>query len=253
MLKTESTRSQRAGPPPPPTPIRLSTFISMTSTPMAIADTPTVDVEVTAKIPEATDYEHIHFGVWAALDDAEKDGSQEIDGLGIGFVQNFSGSGMTGADMPNNGECRLTRATGSLAVQAEDEDGNGDISLEHGVATIAADFGEGDITATLTDLATLTGAIAGNTVLGHEGYCYRLSGLDTSADFEGTFNGAFYGAKGAEAGGVFDFASEDNEGGAFRGAFGGRSSNRLTLLEPHQGARSGNGSGAFFFSIPTVH
>ena len=48
------------------------------------------------------------------------------------------------------------------------------------------------------------------------------SGLDASADFEGSFSGGFYGAKAAEAGGVFDFASEDNEGGAFRGAFGGR-------------------------------
>ena len=50
------------------------------------------------------------------------------------------------------------------------------------------------------------------------------SGLDTNADFDGTFSGAFYGAKGKEVGGVFDFASDDgdNEGGAFRGAFGGQ-------------------------------
>ena len=27
----------------------------------------------------------------------------KIDDLGIGFVQNYSGSGLTGADMPNNG------------------------------------------------------------------------------------------------------------------------------------------------------
>ena len=78
------------------------------STTMAMPTLPTqCKVEVTAKIPEATDYEHIHFGVWAALGDAEKDGSQEIDDLGIGFVQNFSGGGMTGADMPNNGECHV--------------------------------------------------------------------------------------------------------------------------------------------------
>ena len=35
------------------------------------------DVEVTAKIAEATDYAHIHFGVWAALGAAAKDGSAE--------------------------------------------------------------------------------------------------------------------------------------------------------------------------------
>ena len=49
--------------------------------------------EVTAKIPEATDYKHIHFGVWAALGAAEEDGTQELSDLGIGFVQNFSGGG----------------------------------------------------------------------------------------------------------------------------------------------------------------
>ena len=50
---------------------------------------------VTAKIPEATDYKHIHFGVWAALGEAEEDGTQKIADLdlGIGFVQNFSGEG----------------------------------------------------------------------------------------------------------------------------------------------------------------
>ena len=50
--------------------------------------------EVTATIPEATDYEHIHFGVWAGLGAAEKGGAQDIADLGIGFVQNFSGRGI---------------------------------------------------------------------------------------------------------------------------------------------------------------
>ena len=178
------------------------------------------NVGVTAKIPEATDYQHIHFGVWAALGDAEKDGMHEIDDLGIGFVQNYSGGGMTGADMPNNGEATYS-GSWVAAVQAADDDGNGDISLTTDDATIAADFGEGDITATLTNLATLTGSIAGNQFSGTEASATG-GGLDSSAKFDGTFSGGFYGAKGAEAGGVFDFASEDNEGGAFRGAFGGR-------------------------------
>ena len=182
--------------------------------------TPAVDVEVTAKIPEATDYQHIHFGVWAALGDAEDDGTHEIDDLGIGFVQNFSDSGLSGADMPNNGKADYT-GNWVAAVQAMDEDGNGPMSLKNGVATIAADFGEGDITAKLTDLATLTGDIAGNQFSGTKAVATG-SGLDTAADFEGTFSGGFYGAKGAEAGGVFDFEADDGEGGAFRGAFGGK-------------------------------
>ena len=175
---------------------------------------------VTAKIPEATDYKHIHFGVWAALDDAEKDGSHQIDDLGIGFVQNYSGSGLTGADMPNNGDATYS-GSWVAAVQAADDDGNGDISLTTDDATIAADFGEGDITATLTNLATLTGSIAGNQFSGTKASATG-GGLDSSADFDGSFSGGFYGAKGAEAGGVFDFESDDDEGGAFRGAFGGK-------------------------------
>ena len=69
-------------------------------------DTDPDDTRVRASIPEATAYNHIHFGVWAALGEAAKTGEQDIAGLGIGFVQNFSGSGLTGADMPNNGICR---------------------------------------------------------------------------------------------------------------------------------------------------
>ena len=69
-----------------------TTITTYTYSPVAIrvaalnhdADEDTDDIapEVTAKIPEATAYEHIHFGVWAALGEAEKDGSQEIDGSG---------------------------------------------------------------------------------------------------------------------------------------------------------------------------
>ena len=67
------------------------------------------EVAVTAKIPEATEYNHIHFGVWAALGEAEEDGTQKLSDLGIGFVQNFSGEGLTpiggtSDDMPNGGE-----------------------------------------------------------------------------------------------------------------------------------------------------
>ena len=129
---------------------------------------------------------------------------------------------MTGTDMPNGGSAMYT-GNWVAAVQAADGDGNGPMSLQHGAASIYAQFGDGDITATLTDLATLEGDIAGNQFSGMKATATG-SGLDTTADFEGSFSGAFYGAKGAEAGGVFDFASDDgdNEGGAFRGAFGGK-------------------------------
>ena len=61
-----------------------------------------------AALPEKTGYEHIHFGVWAGLGDADKDtGAQDLDDLGIAFVHNYSGTGMT-ATMPNHGAATYT-------------------------------------------------------------------------------------------------------------------------------------------------
>ena len=184
------------------------------------------DHEVTANIPEGTDYNHIHFGVWAALGAPEKDGSQELSDLGIGFVQNYSGEGLTSigggsADMPNGGDATY-KGNWVAAVQAADEDGNGPNTLEHDSATLTANFGKATIKATLDDLATLEGAIAGNTFEGTKATVDANEyGLTSKAAFTGSFSGGFYGASAAEAGGVFDFTSKDAEGGAFRGAFGG--------------------------------
>ena len=185
------------------------------------------DVEVTATIAEATDYEHIHFGVWAGLGAADKGGAQDIADLGIGFVQNFSGEGLTSIgggndDMPNTGDAKY-EGNWVAAVRARDEDGNGPITLTNGDATLDADFGKGEITATLETLATLTGDIAGNTFSGTKAAVTadNTRDLDATGTFTGTFGGGFYGAKAAEAGGVFDFTSTDKEAGEFRGAFGG--------------------------------
>ena len=90
---------------------------------------------------------------------------------------------------------------------------------------MTANFGKAEITATLTGLATLEGDIAANDVLRAPRQrvitMVTHDGLDSGGKFMGSFSGGFYGAKAAEAGGVFDFASEDAEAGAFRGAFGG--------------------------------
>ena len=179
------------------------------------------DVEVTAKIPNASDYKHIHFGVWADLGAAKPSGAQVPADLGIGFVQSI-GDGLTGADMPNNGSGTYT-GDWAATLQAADEDGDGKITLTNGRADLTADFGKGTITADLANLATLTGDISGNTFSGEKASAIiAASGLDAEADFEGSFSGGFYGSKAAEAGGIFNFASDDgnNEGGAFRGAFG---------------------------------
>ena len=177
-----------------------------------------LDHEVTAKIPEATGYKHIHFGAWAALGDAEEDGSQVPAALGIGFVQSI-GDGLSGADMPNNGGAMYS-GNWIAAVREKDEDGNGEIFLESGAASLEADFDEDDITATLDGLATLSGDISGNTFLGDEASDITHLRLDAEGEFTGSFSGGFYGAKAAEAGGVFAFTSEDQEAGEFSGAFG---------------------------------
>ena len=86
---------------------------------------------------------------------------------------------------------------------------------------MSAKFGEGEITANLTGLATLSGDISGNTFSGTKASDIAHSSLDAEGEFTGKFRGGFYGIKAAEAGGIFDFTSEDQEDGAFRGAFGG--------------------------------
>ena len=189
-------------------------------------DTPVVPMEVTAVLPDASNYEHIHFGVWAALDEAAKNGRNDIDGLGIGFVQILPDGSTTGADMPNNG-------TGTYAgdwvatIQAADPEGDGDVILTNGMASLDANFGKGEITADLQGLAMLEGEISTNTFMGTMASDIAHATLDSNADFEGTFSGGFFGVKADEAGGIFDFATEGNEGGAFVGAFGaGRTDNK---------------------------
>ena len=120
----------------------------------------------------------------------------------------------------------------AAAVQAEDEDGDGDISLVNNAASLTADFGEATIEAELTGLATLEGAIDTNTFSGTKATvgAGNLYNLDSSGKFTGSFSGGFYGKQAAEAGGIFDFTSKDAEAGAFSGAFGGnRSQKRLRL------------------------
>ena len=188
-------------------------------------DSEAFDTKVRAAIPEATDYKHIHFGVWAALGEAKADGTQVPSDMGIGFVQNFSDSGLTpigggSDDMPNNGDA-MYDGNWVAAVRAADEDGNGAISLESGDASLDADFEEGTIEAILTGLATLEGDISGNTFSGDEASDITHTSLDSEGKFTGYVAGGFYGDGAAEAGGVFDFTSEDQEAGEFQGAFGG--------------------------------
>ena len=173
--------------------------------------------QVTAKIPEATDYEHIHFGLWASLNAT----GTHPGGLGIGFAQNYAGALTEVSDMPNHGDATFD-GNWVATIQAADPDGNGPLSLEDGVASMTANFEKMTVEAILTGLATLSGDITGNTFSGSEvSDITHTSVSNDDDDFTGSTSGGFFGTKAAEAGGVFSFTSDGNEDGAFSGAFGG--------------------------------
>ncbi len=178
---------------------------------------PAKDVSVMADLATPKSYDHIHFGVWASLGEAEDDGSQSIDELGIGFVQSV-GDGMT-ETMPNQ-KSATYNGDWVAAIQGASE---GAISLEYGSAMLEANLDKATLKATLTGLATLSGKIDGSMFSGDKVDVVDGDphGLNSGGTFSGTFSGGFYGDMAAEAGGVFDFTSKDIADGAFRGAFGG--------------------------------
>ena len=124
------------GPPPPHTLTRSVDVTAAASDAITDGEVDPLGVQVKAALPDASEYKHIHFGVWAALGAPAKSGLQELSDLGIGFVQSI-GDGLSGADMPNNGGGTYS-GNWAAAVQAEDEDGDGDISLMHGAAGLQA-------------------------------------------------------------------------------------------------------------------
>ena len=149
-------------------------------------------------------------------------GVNAVAELGVGFVAVVSE--MTGDDMPNYGVAKYNG--GWIAhVQKADPDGNGSIELDSGDTTMTADFGMGTMEVDMVGLAKLAiVTIDGDTFDGDKAPTAVTHGMLTAAGkFTGSFSGAFFGPKAKEAGGVFDYNSEDNdnEDGAFRGAFGG--------------------------------
>ena len=171
-------------------------------------------VGVTASIPMAVKYSHIHFGVWAGLGKAEKDGTQKLAGLGIGFVQNI------GEGMPTGQGIGMATFKGDwvAAVQPMHSDS---VNLEDGAATLTANFAKGTVKGVLDKLATLEGDLSGYGFSGTKATAISHPDLDADGTFEGEFSGGIYGPAGDEAAGVFDFAG--GEAGSFRGAFGGTS------------------------------
>ena len=148
------------------------------------------ETRVTSGIPGPVAYQHLHFGAWASLGEAAKDGAQKVTGHGIGFVQSI-GDGMTGADMPSTGS-----ATYNGNWVATVQEAAGGVGLENGAATLAADFNKATVKATLTDLATLDGSIDGSMFSGTKATVgANAHGLTSGGKFSGSFNGGFYGPR----------------------------------------------------------
>lgn len=97
------------------------------------------------------------------------------------------------------------------------------MNLKTGKAELEANFEKDEINVDLKELAKLTGTISTNKFSGTKvETIYTAEDLGDKGDFKGSFRGRFYGPKAVEAGGVFDFTSDDLEAGEFRGSFGGR-------------------------------
>ncbi len=184
-----------------------------------------VDLRAGAKIPAATEYSHLHFGVWSGLN-GKDDGSNTVAGLGIGFVANI---GEMTSNMPNFGSATYN-GNWVANVQAADGDGDGAIMRRDGEASMMANFAKSEVDVTLSGLASLEGTIDDNTFSGTDATLAAdddqdatepRDALGADGEFTGNFSGAFFGNLAAEAGGVFDFSSDGNKAGAFRGAFGG--------------------------------
>ena len=172
-----------------------------------------------ANFPMMTAYKHLHYGTWNSLDDK----GNAIDDLGIGFVTATSdGMGMTDDDMPNVGSADYN-GHWVASVREADMEGDGKISAQTGESKMTAKFETNGIMVDLMGLAKLDGTITGDRFKGTKvtGVMAGDGGLDASGTFTGSFSGAFFGPKAAEAGGVFDYTSKDMKAGEFSGAFGG--------------------------------
>ena len=180
---------------------------------LADADVDADEARVMAAFPSLEEYSHIHFGVWAGLKDNEDGDNSVIGDLGIGFVQNFSESGVTSGHVTGTATysgdwVAVVRAMHSTSLGAE-----------NGPANLTANFSTDEFTGDLVGLAMLEGTLSSNEFEGTDATVDHAD-MDSSGTFAGSFSGAIYGPDGAEAAGVFSF--DGGDAGAFVGAFGGR-------------------------------
>ena len=170
-----------------------------------------------AAVPSVVKYSHIHFGVWAGLSEAKKDGFAEHCRPRHRF--RAKPLGLRHAHGAGHRHRHHSTATGLLPC-------GGRVPNLSICAKVKRrwwpDFGKSTVKATLTELATLEGSLSGYGFSGTKATIAASSAdLNSSGTFKGEFSGGIYGSSGDEAAGVFAF--DGGDAGAFNGAFGGTS------------------------------
>ncbi len=190
-----------------------------------------ISVYEVTRFPISVPYEYMNYGQWVPL----KEDGNTAAGLGIGFVSVLDGQSMTpSAVMEAQFGSATYEGTFVAYTRAQDAQGEGEVGLFEGTTKITADFVKNTLR---TDLyantnpppsITFQGEIDGNTFAGTKVTVgagpswFKVKTTANGGRFTGSFNGAFFGPEGQEAGGVFDYTSEGRKDGEFRGAFGGR-------------------------------
>ena len=208
--------------------------------------------------PESKAYEHMNYGIWAMLDE---DGESPTElGIGFvrgltedsmttdlptgsatykgNWVANIRGREQVGADLGG----AITEHQGRADVTAQfDGERTVSVHLYKGIINAQGAVGQdldlrdgiygtlAKLEGTITDGTSkfegtkVTNVLTGVSRSDHFGNLGISAAGSTGddPDYTGTFSGAFFGPKGAEVGGVFDFTTENKRKyGEFRGAFG---------------------------------
>ena len=189
----------------------------------------TISILKDVTFPVTKSYEHMNYGMWAAL---KEDGEMPSD-LGTGFVRNLAEDSMT-ADMPTEGTATY-HGHWVANVRKAHAQGTGDIVEMEGWSKTNANFATKAITVDLLKKDSATAKFAsltGGTISGNR---FKGTGVNVATNDLGLktgtgkytegdsgFSGAFFGPEAVEVGGVFHFTSKDKKDGEFTGAFGGR-------------------------------
>ena len=183
----------------------------------------TVQVEsetATVRVKDASAFNYIAYGVWATRPDAKKPETE----LGAGYLIAMP-DGMTPvANMPVTGSATFE---GQYTSYVRSKGAAQRITAMDGDVEMSANFGRGSVSVKLLDQfgstnpLTLTGTIDGSTFSGTGLKDFGGSMLTTDGA-TANLEGAFYGMKVDEAGGVYDvLGGAKTNPGRVVGAFGG--------------------------------